>query len=72
MDLAEIKFKERQLEFEEKKHADMIEERQRDRVMEKEKEESRGKLELKKIKLMMEFSMQNMMSGMKEFFNKNK
>ena len=71
-ELAELKFKERQLEFEEKKHADLLEERQRERVLEKEKEESRAKLELEKIKIMIEVSMQNVMSGMKEFMDKQK
>lgn len=71
-ELAELKFKERQLEFEQKKHADLLDERQRERMIEKEKEEKRGNLELEKMKYMMEFAMKNMMSSMKEFFEKNK
>ena len=69
---AEMEFKERQLEFEEKKNADLLEDHQRERVLEKEKEESRAKLELEKIKIMIELSMQNVMSGVKELIEKQK
>lgn len=59
-ELAEIQLKERQLDFEKKKHEDMLVERQRDRESDKQKEELRSKLELEKMKVMM----QTMMSGM--------
>lgn len=61
-ELAELKFKERNMEFEQKKHTDTIVERQRELIFDKEEEEVRGKLKLEKLKPMMK----TMISDMKE------
>lgn len=71
-ELAEIKFKERQLELEEKKHNDLLAERKEDRRAEKEREEARSKAEMEKFKLMLQFSMQAMTENMEKVLNKDK